>query len=518
MSTGGETKTLSFSEGVSTGAPSQATTPQGYHQPGLLHNVGLGISFAGGAMTIALKQSDGSTDPTTSGPVYVGTTAIDPTDGSVGYQTLTVSAALSLEVPSGAELGLVASTKTRLYVYLIDSDAAGTAKLAIMNGLLAEDVLQTSVAIGAGADSANVLYSNDAYSGKPIALLGYFDITEGTPGTWAATPSLIRIGKVDGQLIQDFTVVGEVGDTDQQWAGYDYSLADLNANLSTANSVLAYYRFADDSGNADVTDETGNYDLTNNNTVTNTTGIMDTNYAANFVVANSEYFSEGTTLLDSISGLSNGGIVIAFWMKVADGQIATEQFLFEKVNDPGDGYILAKIETDGELNFLTEQNAAGAVDSKFYTFADGAGDWQHMAFCWDTTHGKRLFVNGVLVGRNPDETTLMEDMDGGSSFMIGARNTPDLYYGGDMAHFMVLDLTATQRDIDYLYSVPVTLPASLQNQQEFDISCYHQELGDANYVQHVNRAIVRRDATRVFFKGNNIEWDASDKLKLIGKL
>lgn len=92
-------------------------------------NLGLAVSASAGALTLALKQADGSTDPTSSGPVSVAMR--NASAGVGGLTKRQVVGALSLSIPSGTTLGFKGGQANSLWAYLVDSDGAGTMKLAV---------------------------------------------------------------------------------------------------------------------------------------------------------------------------------------------------------------------------------------------------------------------------------------------------------------------------------------------------------------------------------------------------
>lgn len=115
------------------------------------------------------------------------------TSGTVN--TRTVSAAISVVAPSGADLGLIANQTTRIIVFAIDN--AGTVELAIANANwsnleIDESGLISTTAIDANADSNGIIYSTTARSNVPYRIVGFFDITLATPGTWNANPTKIQ--------------------------------------------------------------------------------------------------------------------------------------------------------------------------------------------------------------------------------------------------------------------------------------------------------------------------------------
>lgn len=163
-----------------------------------LWNVGLSASVSGNALTIALKQSDGTTDPST-GTAAVKMSFRADTATSGAYNQRSVTSALSLVVTSGSTVGLASSDTCYLYVYGIDSDGAGTVKLGVSTSIFEDGTEQTTVAEGGAgaADSNRSLYSAAIYSGKPIRLIGRIKIATGASHasgtTWANSPTEVSV-------------------------------------------------------------------------------------------------------------------------------------------------------------------------------------------------------------------------------------------------------------------------------------------------------------------------------------
>lgn len=118
-----------------------------------LNNVGFSTSVGSNVLTIALKQSDGSTDPST-GSAAVKAGFRSSTAGTGGYAERSVTSALSFTISQASSLGLPA-VASYLYFYLIDSNGSGTMKLAAAQVKYDEGSLQTTV-----AESSTVTISN----------------------------------------------------------------------------------------------------------------------------------------------------------------------------------------------------------------------------------------------------------------------------------------------------------------------------------------------------------------------
>lgn len=114
------------------------------------------------------------------------------TSGTVN--TRTVSAAISVVVPSTATLGTVSAVQSRIVVLALDN--AGTIELAVVNisggTNLDETTLISTTAIAAGSNTASVVYSTTARTSLPFRVVGYVESTQATAGTWATAPSTIQ--------------------------------------------------------------------------------------------------------------------------------------------------------------------------------------------------------------------------------------------------------------------------------------------------------------------------------------
>lgn len=189
-----------------------------------ISNLGLATSVASNALTIALKQADGSTNPSTgASAVKVGMRSSTLTSGL--YNQRSATAATSLVISSGSTLGTVSATAHDLWVYLIDN--AGTLELAVSQTLFHENqLISTTAEGGAGAaDSANIMYSTTTRSNVPFRLVGKINITEATAGTWASNATSINVGEF-GKLYE--TYIGSYAMTSPSGLG---TLASVNVRL-----------------------------------------------------------------------------------------------------------------------------------------------------------------------------------------------------------------------------------------------------------------------------------------------
>lgn len=163
----------------------------------IMENGRLTVTMAANAVTIALKGNDGN-DPSATNPVVVSFRSSTATSGA--YVTRTITSALSTVISSGSTGGTVSGTAARIYVGLLDN--AGTPELYWWNPLSSTslyappepELITTTAEGGAGAaDSAQVLYSSTARASVAHRIVGYFEATEATAGTWATAASKIQL-------------------------------------------------------------------------------------------------------------------------------------------------------------------------------------------------------------------------------------------------------------------------------------------------------------------------------------
>lgn len=156
-------------------------------------NLGLSASVATNAMTIALKQNDGSTNATSLMPVKINFRSSTATNGS--YNIRSVTSSLSIVIPSGTSLGTVSNANEYVYVYALDN--SGTVELAVsLSGGLSLGSLQNTSAISGGT-SRSTLYSTSARTSVPISLIGRVKSIQTIAGTWATTPSELSLEVLD---------------------------------------------------------------------------------------------------------------------------------------------------------------------------------------------------------------------------------------------------------------------------------------------------------------------------------
>ena len=183
--------------------------------PRLLQNVSLAVSLSGNAATIALKDASGA-DPSASSAAVIGFRNATLTTGTASQ--VSVTAATSTVISSGSTGGTTSAVPSRIWIGAILN--AGAVELAWFNALSGTNIapinegglITTTAEGGAGAaDSAQVWYSTTARSNVPVTIIGYFDSTQATAGTWATSVTSIVVNPRyrPGDIIQ--TAVTQTG-------------------------------------------------------------------------------------------------------------------------------------------------------------------------------------------------------------------------------------------------------------------------------------------------------------------
>lgn len=311
------------------------------------------------------------------------------------------------------------------------------------------------------------------------------------------------------QLIQDYTAIGAVGDASQQYAGHDLIL-----NEDGATDDVAVYNFQT---GALTTDESTTYDLTDHGTVTEAAGLNGGAAGSADFNGADQWFTHAT-LFDTTPTT----IAMDFWLKADDGVIAAGVILTAKSNvGAQDQFYLRLDDTEpGLVHWVTEEANNGIKTLKSITaLPNGATDWYHLAVSWDTTNGKKIWINGVLEGHDSTATTLMGNGTAGD-FTIGAQTGGGSnFYDGKIAQFRIRDKVLTQQDVDLAYSYRYTTP-SYFSAKDFDVKGLVQVAGDSDFTRNYNfnDLIVTKNTSYIYRAGGVFTGlGSTDKLKLLAK-
>jgi hypothetical protein len=171
-------------------------------------------SNASNALTFTIQTLAGAT-PSATDPVYF--VFRNASAGTGNYSVISVTAALSVTVPTSSTLGFSNNTPGRIWVVAINN--SGTVELAVINCLTSTSTSKSiyplagwgivnTTALGGPSNSSGVFYSTIARSAVPYGVLGYASYETGlaTAGTWNANPTrmeLYRLGvPLPGAVVQ----------------------------------------------------------------------------------------------------------------------------------------------------------------------------------------------------------------------------------------------------------------------------------------------------------------------------
>lgn len=166
----------------------------------VMENVGLGFSTDGSAVTITLKQADGSTACDGSNPCVIG---FDDGDGS--FSVIEVSSDTSVTLDSTATLNTTSGGTHPIYIYAVNN--SGAIVIGVSTKYWDQREALSTTTLDTSADGV-ALYTDTGLTTKRIKLLGIWISTQATAGTWAAVTGTKLIDPV---LINNFTKLTSSG-------------------------------------------------------------------------------------------------------------------------------------------------------------------------------------------------------------------------------------------------------------------------------------------------------------------
>lgn len=184
-----------------------------------LNNVRFTATVSANALTFTLLTKAGNT-PSATDPIHMLFRSATASSGT--YINAQITSAMTITVPSGAELGTVANVPARIY-FLLAEEGSGTAfrpsvfqpvvtsGSSITHTALNEAALWNGSTIGVGSDSGGTIYGTSGVSNRPIRIIGYIEISQATPGTWASSPTVLSLHRdgaaKPGDVVQRNNVV-----------------------------------------------------------------------------------------------------------------------------------------------------------------------------------------------------------------------------------------------------------------------------------------------------------------------
>ncbi len=347
-------------------------------EPGILYNTSIAFSVATNALTAAMKQFDGSTDPTAGAPNVVAMRSATSSSGTFNLRTAT--AAYSLVIPSGATIGHTSAVAGNLHWYLIDN--SGTLEVAVAGSDLGSSGIVTTVAITSGATSATIMYSTTLRTSVPFRKIAVTIDTQTTAGTWTAVPSTVNINPQ--AMISDTSYLANSGLSSNSSGHFVLANNGISANSTGTYAVGANGTIITAAGinvlgnNGILANTTGTWVVgangvtitstgvnvaANTGLVANTTGVwLDTTKVVQ--PATTTTISVGYTLTSFNAGTLNSG---TFTPAPASGN-----YQFAASNG---AFTFAAPASDCAIDILlTNGTAAGAITFSGYTVSSSTGD------------------------------------------------------------------------------------------------------------------------------------------------
>lgn len=158
------------------------------NNPAAFENLTFAASVGANALTVALKTSFGS-DPSATDVVFASLRSSTPTSGS--FVRRSVTAPLSIVIPSFTTLGTVSAVANPIFVYVLDNAGALELAVSLYSGF-DQGSLQSTQAVS-GASLPSVIYSNAARTNVSVKLVGRLISNQATAGTWVTAPTELSI-------------------------------------------------------------------------------------------------------------------------------------------------------------------------------------------------------------------------------------------------------------------------------------------------------------------------------------
>lgn len=308
-------------------------------------------------------------------------------------------------------------------------------------------------------------------------------------------------------LIQDYVQRGYIGSSGQQQAGHIFVKDEIGTDL-------ALYLAA--SSGALLTDEVGNFNLTNTGTVVVCDG---TGTKKNiFGSAKGFYFDGGAnsylsqaTLLDGISN----SFYLSCYIMPDDGQPGADQIIWERYND-SNNYLQLLLHTDGSIYFVAKVNGTVHTVSSTFQLSNGAQTYPILVqVCKDATYGMRLWINTVFQRCNGASTAKAALTTTTGAFYIGANNAGASRYTGVVDMLRVQNAVPSFFYLQKEYSVKIAIPTELQGKY-FNIFGYIKDSSNIEKESKLHSIFLMQDNSFLYRFSDLNNFENTDSMKIIG--
>lgn len=226
----------------------------------------------------------------------------------------------------------------------------------------------------------------------------------------------------------------------------------VNATANLKTNLYAYWGLDESSGNA--ADSVGSSTLTNTNSITYTTGLV--NNAASLASASSQYY----TTADSAALSPTGNASWSFWIKPGPTSIGSvaDPVVFHKATASNYSYYIQITTTSLTLAASSNGTSFGSATVTLDTMVL-TGTWYHLVVLYNAASGKiQVYQNGVSKG-TATGTLPTAIFDGTAPLEIGRYGLgASNYYNGMLDEIALYSREVTYGDVLDLYNGGYGIP------------------------------------------------------------
>lgn len=360
-------------------------------------------------------------------------------------------------------------------------------------------IIKTSLEFNNGSirENTNDLTIQSSAIGKDVKITAAQDVDiTATAGdvnitTGSGNPITVNTYNVSHNVsIQDYTVVGNIGDASQQLAGHTLGAEDED-RIGAAIAIFNLIDNTDASGNSNTLD--------NADAINAATGILGVATTAHLGV-NNEHLQA-----DAVSGFSGTGdldLTISGWHNplVSSGLLAV-----------GSNAATQKMQYYTDANGYVVFDIAGVTRTSS-TYVIGA--WHHICFVYDKTNSVAYgYIDGV------NEVTISAtsnlDIQASPSIWINSKTDGTLEVASYHDEIYIREGILDPRDVEFLFSTAIIEPAALTG-KTYRVLEYVRPEADTNYEYQGEANVLTKYNSKIWLSGRS--YGETDSVKLIGEV
>lgn len=213
--------------------------------------------------------------------------------------------------------------------------------------------------------------------------------------------------------------------------------------MALTDNLVAYWKLDESSGNA-ADSAGGSYTLTNNNTITYTTGKI--NNGATLTRASSMYFSSTNAIFNI-----NNSFSISMWVKLVSSPSSNFFGLMSKKYSAGGlSWAFSYGDVGGTKRLKMYTEGAGGADSYITPTALNTGQWYHLVAVKNGTTSINFYIDGVKFLATG---TIYNTTSGLNSFEVGHGNLDASdYWDGMIDEVCIYDKVLSDTEVSILYN------------------------------------------------------------------